>query len=172
MLLDGALPLPQADGIAELVAQHLHLHMAGGIDVLFQIKRPVPKGGLGLPGGGLEGGGKLARLPHQADAPPPAPRAGLEQHRVAHFGGRGEGALRVGQQARARNDRYARRLHGPAGLVLVAHAGDHRFRRADEGQPVRPAGGGEGGVFGEEAVARVNGLGPGDQRGADDAPGV
>jgi hypothetical protein len=51
---------------------------------------------------------------------------------------------------------------------LRPHGADRRHRRADEGDAVFGAGFGEFLVLGKEAVAGMDGLGAGGQRGADD----
>ena len=65
--------------------------------------------------------------------------------------------------------RHARRHHPRLGLALVAHRPHRRRRRPDEDEAGRRAAFGEVRVFGEEAVARMDGFGArslrrGDQR--------
>ena len=59
-----------------------------------------------------------------------------------------------------------------AGGALVAHGGDGLRRRADEDQSGRRAGAGEAGILGQEAVAGMDGLSPGQAGGFQDGGNV
>src|SRR5690606_13535795 len=81
------------------------------------------------------------------------------------FGLVGDGAVAAG------NDGDAAFAHGFAGEGFVAHGADGGRFRADELDVARFALLGEIGVFGEEAVAGVDGVDVGDFGGADDPVG-
>ena len=68
---------------------------------------------------------------------------------------------RVDRLGRAGDDRHAGGLHQLARLGLGAHRVDGRRGRADEDDSRLVAGAGEGGVLGQEAIARMDGLGAG-----------
>ena len=70
------------------------------------------------------------------------------------------------------SSRYARGLHGPACLDLVAHAADDLRIGADEGDMPLPADFRQQRVFGEEAVPRVQGVAAGGDGEIHDAMGV
>jgi hypothetical protein len=101
----------------------------------------------------------LARI-HHAHALAAAAGAGLEQHRVADAVGlaaqqRGVLVLAV----IAGHQRHRGLFHQLLGRA--AHRADGRRRRADEDEAGLGAGAREVGVLGQEAVARVDGLGAG-----------
>ncbi|MCD6016863.1 MAG: hypothetical protein K0R41_4691 [Geminicoccaceae bacterium] len=69
----------------------------------------------------------------------------------------------------ARDDADAGRRREALGRELVAHGANRRDRRADEDDSLGRERLGEGGVLGEEAVARVNRLGAAQPGRLDDA---
>ncbi|MNL16637.1 hypothetical protein D3C87_1376890 [compost metagenome] len=103
----------------------------------------------------------LARL-HHAHALAAAARAGLDQHRVADAVGLAAQQRRVLILAVvAGHQRHGCLFHQLLGRALAAHGVDGRGRRADEDQPLGGARLRECLVLGQEAVARVDGLGTG-----------
>ena len=66
-------------------------------------------------------------------------------------------------------DGDARALGDGLRLALVAERREHRGRRTDEYEPGRVHGAREVGIFGQEAVSRVDELGSGLTGGGDDA---
>ena len=115
---------------------------------------------------------RLLHLPGRADEPHPAASAAgrwLEQHRIAGLGGLVQGVAQVGHDAAAA--RHGRQpvggKHAPHG-VLRRESLEHLRPRTDEGQVVRDAGLREGGILRQEPVAGMDGVAPGDHRGADD----
>ena len=158
--LDRAVALEQMHRIAMRVAQHLHLDVAGAFDQFFEIDLVLAEGGLGL----ALALGHLARqiglAADRAHAAPAAAPRGLEHHGVADLGGELLHRLHVvGQRFGRRDDGHADLDRQIARGDLVAEAA-HRVRlRADEGDAGRRAGVGEFGAFGEQSVARMDGIG-------------
>ena len=88
---------------------------------------------------------------------------------IADFGGDALGFSFLGDGAvGARNDRNAEALGGALGLDLVAHDADMVGRRTDEGDVVGGQDVGKLGVFRQEAVTGMHGVGAGDLAGRDD----
>ena len=167
--LDGAVALAEADDMAFLVGEDLHLDVARGMDVFFKINGSVAEGGFTLGHGQRIGLKQLAPRMDDADAAAAAAGAGLEHDGIADgisfFGGLFGG----GEHASARNRaerRFGKRLFRAG---LIAQAGHAFGVRADEGDAVFPAGCGKLRIFGEEAVAGVDGLRAGEQRGGENA---
>ena len=146
--------------------------MLDRVQVLLHVHAAVAKGFLGLAGGRLKGALHVLFPLNQADALAAAAGAGLNQHGIADVGSGLLGLLGVPQDVGARGGGDVVLLHQAAGGVLVAHVGDDLRRRADEHHAVLLAQGGEPGVFREEAIARVDGLGVGGQSRADNALSV
>ena len=110
---------------------------------------------------------------HHVHAAPAAAGHRLDDHRIADRGGDLLGLVdgpdrldRPGQQ------RQARLLHQVAGDRLVADPLHHLGPRADEGDAVVGADLGEERILGEKAVAGMDRVGAGLQRGADDVRDV
>ena len=129
-----------------------------------------PEGGLALLSGYLEGRLHVSGLLDHADAPSAAASPGLEHDGVSHLLCRLEGGGTSGDNPGARDYRDPGPLHSGLGLLLVAEQLHDFGGGADKGQVVVLAQPGKGRVLGEKAVARVDGLGPGDQGGADHPP--
>ena len=165
--LDRAVPLPQADHVARLVGQNLYLNVPGGVDILLHVNRPVPKGGLPLGHRQGIGLGHLIGGAHQPDAPAAAAGTGLEHHRIADLRRCRQRRLGAGEHLGARNDLQAVSPHDLLQPGFVAELLHALRRGSDEHQPIFPAEGGKVGVFRQEAIPRVDGLGPGDQGGGD-----
>ena len=93
----------------------------------------------------------------------------LDQNGIADVGRDLLRLLEIGDGAlRAWNERQAERLRGLLRLDLVAHEPDMLGARADEGDLVLFEDLGEAGILGEEAIARMHGVGAGDLAGRDD----
>ena len=158
--LDGAVALAQVYGVALAVGQDLNLDVARPGQVLLDVDGAVAEGGLGLAARLAHGGGKGIGVVHDADALAAAPRRSLDHDRQPHLARDDLGLGRVGHDTvGARRDRHACGRHGGARHGLVAHELDRLGSRADEGDVVPSAEPRERGVLGEEAVARVDGVG-------------
>ncbi len=160
--LEGALALAEVDDVAVAVGQDLDLDVPGPVDPALDEQGVVAEGGAGLAAGGGDLVGQQRLVADQPHTLAAAARGRLEQHRHADLPGRG-GQLAVVQPAArgAGDDRDAGLAHRLLGPDLVAHQLDGLGGRADEDQPGVRAGAGEGGVLGEEAVARMDCLGAG-----------
>jgi hypothetical protein len=167
--LQRAFALAEVDDLAEPVAEDLDLDVAGLGEVLLQVERSVCEGALGLVGGEAEGGGELLAVsshPHPAAA---APCDRLEKDRIADPVGDLQSLVgRLDRAGAARNGRDARLLRGVPRNRLVAHLPDRFGRGTDPGQADLPEGAGEGGVLGQEPVARVHRVGARDLGGCDE----
>jgi hypothetical protein len=160
--LDGAFALAQMDDVAVLVAQHLDLDVARLGDEFLDEDAVVAEGGFGLALGGAEAVAGLLVVPGDAHALAAAAGRRLDHHRIAD--GRGDadrlvGILDQAHMARHRGDAgFGRELLGGD---LVAHRLDGVDGRADEGDALLFQRLGEERVFGQEAVARMDGVGAG-----------
>ena len=166
--LNGAVALAEGGEVAEVVGEHLDFHVARAQDELFKVHVVVGEGSLGFRLSGEELLFEVGRVVHLAHALAAAAGRCLDEHRVAH--GLSEGARLfhgIDRAVGTGNSGHAAALHGVAGLALVAHLLDAFGRRANPHEVVVGAGAGEVGVFGKEAVARVDGLGAGVLGGGD-----
>ena len=106
---------------------------------------------------------------HQAHATPTATGAGLDhQWEADAFGFPLQGGIVLGTALITGDARYAGVEHGEFGQAFAAHQFDRLGAGADEGERGLLAGAGEVGVFREEAVAGVNGVGAGQLGGGED----
>ena len=135
--------------------------MARALEVALAVERAVAERALGL---ALRGGERLLQLvrgAHDAHPATAATRRRLDEEREADLLGRA-----VGQ------DGNAGLARDPLGCELVPAEPKRLRRRADPGQPGRLDRFGEVRVFGEEAVAGMDRVGPALPRGADVLLGV
>ena len=158
--LDAALALAEMDDIALAIGSYLNLDVVGALDQPFQVQATLTEIGLRL----LLGDGKDAReLVQVVCDPHPAPAAagdGLEHERKAEL---------AGCQQRGLDPRHrlvcpgqhgdAGRLHQVAGAHLVAERPDRAGAWADEADAHLVAHFSQVGVFGQEAVPRMNRIG-------------
>ena len=143
--------------------------MARLVDVFFDQHLVVAEGGLGLAPRARQRLGEIVGMLDPAHALAAAAGPRLDQHGIAdlaRLGGEQHQFLRLA--VIARHHRHAGLLHQPLGRVLQPHGADRRGRRADEDQPGRRHLVDEVGVFGQEAVARMDRLGAGRLRRRDD----
>ena len=146
---------------AILVAEDLHLDVAGALDHLLEIALAIAEGGLRLAAAFQHLGGEFVGPGDRAHAAPATAPAGLQHQRIAD--GRCL-ACRVGHvvaQHLGRRDHRNARRHGDApGTGLVAQR-PHGFRLgADEGDAGCGAGLNEVGVFREQPITGVNRIRP------------
>ena len=137
--------------------------MARILQVFLHIHRRIAKRRAGLGpchGHSIDQGGFGVRHAHAAAA---APACCLDDDRIPDLLGDALELHRIiGKLAfRTRHTRYARLDHGLFGRNLVTHDADGIRARADEGEPAFLHALGEIGVFGQKAIAGMDGLGVG-----------
>ena len=153
-----------------IVGNHLHLDVAGMLDVLLEIDFAVAEGGLGLGLGLLEGGLQRQIVQCHAHPPSPAARRRLDQHRKAKLVGQANGMGFILDQAlAARHGGNAHFLGQFAGGVLVAHQGHGLVRGTDEFDLATAANLGKMRILRQETVTRMNRLHVADLGGANHA---
>ena len=167
--LHRTIALEEVDNPAVAIRQHLDLEMTRAADEALEVDVVLAEGGVRLAPCGKKGGLELVLGlddPHAATAAAPAC---LEHAGEAHRANEGERLCGVRRQCiRRRHRRHAGTgRDGPRGHLVAEQA--QRLRpRADEGDPRFGAGLGELGRFGEEAVARMDGIALRLDRDADD----
>ena len=157
--LQRAVALAEVAHVAVLVGQDLHLDVLGLHEVLLDEDVVIAEGLARLALDELERGDDV--LGHLAQAHTAAAAAGrrLEDDGEAEADGLLERLLPVAQGLGAAGDDRHAALHGDLlGRELVAHLAEHVARGADERDAGFFAGAGEVRVFGQEAVARVDGI--------------
>ncbi len=173
--LDRALALEEMHHGAVRVTEDLHFDVAGASHVGLDEHGPVTEGGARFALGGRHGVGERVGALHHAHAPATPARGGLHEDGPTQRGG---GVGDRTRQLAPRGDlhggehRHARGRHGGLGVELRAHGLDDLGWGAHEDEPRRHTGPGEPGVFGQEPVAGVHGIGSAAQGGTDDGVDV
>ena len=161
--LQRAVALAEMDHVAVLVGEHLDLDVARVGQVALEVDGRVGEELLALARGPLERLLELVLAQRDPEALAAAAARGLDRDRVAD---------RLGDQPRASSTVATGSVvpgtigtpaacHQLARTGLRSHRLDRRGRRADERDPVLLERRGETGVLGQEAVARMDGLGAG-----------
>ena len=155
--LDRTLALEAVHDVAQLVAQDLHLDVAGPRQPALEEDRVVAEGARRLAPRRLDRRLEVVRRLDHAHALAAAPRGRLHQQRIAD---RVRGGRRVGAgRDLVRGERgHAGRVHRALGGQLVAHRGDGAGRWPHPDQPRVLDGAREAGVLREEAVAGMDRL--------------
>ena len=157
--LDGAFPLEEMDEVAVVIAQHLDLHVAHRGEIFLHQDALVAEGGRRLLPRLLQGVAKLIRRPDDAHPLAAAAGAGLDQQRVAHLAGKiAQRIVGVLRSVHAGDDRHVRGHGDLPRPYLAAHGPDRLGARPDKVKAALRAGRGKGGVFAQEAVARMDGV--------------
>ena len=166
--LNTALALAEVRHGTGPVAEDLHLDVAGVGDELLDVDVGHAEGGLRLGLATGVGGLDLGGIGDDAGAPPPAPGDGLDDHRSTVERGheRTRFVERDGAVEAAQN-RYVGGDCRSTGTTLVAEQFEMFGVGTDEDDACRITAAGETGAFGEEAVARMDGLASGGRRGVD-----
>ena len=159
--LHGAVAFAQKNGILVIVGDDLNLDMARVLQEFFHVHRRIAKRRAGF--GARHGNGVEQRSfgMHHAHAASAAAASSLDDDRIADLFGDalelsgvfGQFAIRAGHAGHAGLD------HGLFGRYLVAHDADGIGCWADEGEAAFFHALGKIGVFGQKAVAGVNGFG-------------
>ena len=155
-----AVALAEMDSVALAVGKNLYLDMARLDDGFFQNQLAIAKGVFRFRPRQLDRVGDIAEIMDQPHAAATAASGGLDHQRHADF-------LRFGDQhivglviaLIARHTGHPGCDHRAFRTRLVAHHVDRLLRRADEDDAGIGAGLGEGGVFREEAIARMDRVG-------------
>ena len=159
--LHAAIPQAQHQGVAQGVAQQLHLNVPQRRDALLQIDVAVAEGALRLGGDPMEELKELRAALHHLNALAAASVNGLDEHRIADFVGHLGGPFGVGQNAvAARNHWHPQTQRGVDGVGLVAHGLHAGDGRPDEVQAAAAGQFRELGAFGQEADARMQRVRP------------
>ena len=144
------------DAGAGSVAQYLHFHVARFRDELLEVECGIAESGVGFTAGNGEILDQLRFAGQHAHASTTASRGRLEHHGEAGLlAGRPRVIEVIDLRVGAGNHRQPCRRHGLSGDELVSGERDVLRCGSDERQPLCLAGGGEPGVLGQEAVARM-----------------
>ena len=158
--LKRALALAQRHHASMLIAQHLDLDVTRLDHVALDVDRTVTEAGFGLGARGAEGRGQVFGPVDATHALAATARGRLDHDREADARRLVLGSLAVGDRILAAgHHRYAGVDHQPPALDFRAHGCDGRRRRTDEGDATRRAGRSEVGILGQEAIARMHGIG-------------
>lgn len=171
--LHGTVAFEQVDAIAVAVGEHLDFDVARLLQVALDEYAVIAEAGAGFTLARGQRVGEGGALLDHAHAFAAAAGAGLDQYRVADGVGLLPEELRILVFAMvAGHQRHAGALHQRLGGRFAAHGGDRAGRRADEHHAGLRHGFGKAFVFGQEAVAGVDGLRAGVARGLQDGIGA
>ena len=171
--LQGAVAGTHDDDVAVLVGEDLGLDVAGLVEVALDEALAAAEGGGGLAGSGLEELGDLVALVGDLHAASAAAEGGLDGDGQAVLVGEGLDLGGILNRVRgAWSHGGIGTLRDVAGRHLVAEIGDGLRGGANPDEAGVEDGLGELGVLGEEAVARVDGVGAGLRGGVEDLGNV
>ncbi|MNC29096.1 hypothetical protein D3C75_773330 [compost metagenome] len=160
--LQGAVPVPQVDGVAEGIGEDLHLHVTGAGEIALEQHIVIPEGGQGFPFHRREGCVKLVYLLDPAHPLAAATAGGLDKEGEADL------VRLITQQGWCLIRAVIARQHGDAGCLhqrlgagFVPHGEDGGAAWADKAQPLLCTGAGKVAVLRQKTVAGVHGIGPG-----------
>lgn len=141
------------------IAEDLDFDVASAADVALHEDGVVAEGGAGLLAGLFEAGREIGGFVDDAHASAATTEGSLDDEGEADGGGHGDGLVDfVDGLFGAWDDGNGGLLGEFAGGAFVAEEFEEFGGGADESDAVLGAGAGEGGVFGEEAVAGVDGI--------------
>ena len=158
--LQRAVAVSDGEHFTTAVAEGLYLDMARRIDQFFQVHIVVAEVGGRQPPDAVERLFEFRRIAGAAHADTAAPRRALQHHRIADTLGRAQRIPDVLQQAAARQQVHTGLPGDCPCFVFQSETPDVLGPRADKdlaasGEPFR-----ETGVFAQEAVPGMHGLGP------------
>ncbi len=156
--LEAAFPLVEMAHGAGLVAEDLHLDVAGGTDQLLHIEPVGAEAGLRLRGGAGEGIGEARAVSTTRMPRPPPPASALTMtgrpsRSAMKASASASVVIPVVPAASGTPTSAARRRAAPC-----RRTGQRLGLRADEGEPGGRAGAGETGILRQEAVAGMDGV--------------
>ncbi len=157
--LDGAIALVEMEDVAVAVAEDLDFDVAGAADVAFEKNGVVAESGLGFAAGFFQAAGEIGGVLDHAHAAAAAAERGFDDEGEADVPSDLFGALGIFHRLFGAGD------HGDAGFLgeaagggLIAEQVEEIGAGADEGDAGLGAGARERGIFGEEAVAGMDGI--------------
>ena len=157
--LNAAIPLPEVNAVAVLVAQDLKLDVPGVLDVPFNVHGSIAEGGLGLPLRLFHQRHVLVDASRQTHATPAPARGSFDHEGEADlFGDLHRLLVALDEAVRPGNRGHARRGHRVARRGLVPHERDGFALRTDEREAVVLADVHEGRVLAQEAVTGMHGI--------------
>ena len=168
--LQRAVALAEMDGVALAVAEHLDFDVARLLEIFLEIDRVVAERRLALRCARWRARSERSSAVCATFMPrPPPPAAALTSTGIADRLARSRSASSsaVTPPSEPGTTGMPRRLRGALGLDLVAHQADVLGLRADEVDVVLFEDFGEARVLGQEAVARMHGVGAGDLAGGE-----
>ena len=148
----------EGNHVAFAVAKYLHFQVTGTLDVFLDKHAAVAEVVLAEALDRVEGIAQFSRAVAHAHADAATAGGAFQHHRVADLLASDQRGVEVFQQLGAFQHRHAVLLGQGAGGVLEAEHAKLFWRWADKGNVGGFTGFGKGGVFGEEAVARVDGF--------------
>mmetsp|Transcript_23272 Transcript_23272/g.40173 ORF Transcript_23272/g.40173 Transcript_23272/m.40173 type:complete len:588 (-) Transcript_23272:1110-2873(-) len=167
--LQGTVPFAQVHSAALAVPKDLDLDVAGRGQIFLDIDFVIAKGGFAFGPRSHERVFHIGCGLRHFHATATAARSRLDDDGIAHLVAKRLGLVERGNATiRSGYAGHAERLHRVFGGDLVAHDADMFGGRPDKGQPVIFDDLHKLRVLGQEAIAGVNGLRPGDFAGGDD----
>ncbi len=167
--LERAVALAEVDRAAFAVAEHLELDVARVGEIFLHVDGVVAERRARFRRGLAHRAFEIVAVLDHLHAAAAATRGRLDQDRIADLRGKLLGLGKAGDRAvGAGDERQAERRGGALGLDLVAHGPDMLGLRADPDDFVQLDDLGELRVFGQEAIAGMDGVGVHDLGSRDD----
>ena len=159
--LHGAVSFEEVDDVAVAVSEDLNLNVFGPGDVFFEEYGRVAESALGLALGFIEQTGQFRLLLDHPHASTAAAESRLDDEREADLACGLHGLIPIGDGLiGAGQGGYSNALgHGPCGR-LVTHHVQKLWARTHKGDARLGAGAGEGRIFAQKSVARMDGVDP------------
>ena len=159
--LNRALPFEEVDDVARRVREDLELDVPRSIQAPLEVHRAIGEGSLGLAPSLLTASSRSARSVDDAHPLPAASGGGLDEDGIAESSAASESSSRSddGESMPGITGTPASRTSFRAS-VLSPSSREHLGWRADECRPASASAAGKRRVLGEEAIARMHGLGP------------
>ena len=157
--LNRALPLAQGNDLPVAVTDNLHFDVSRVFKIFLHVHASVAERCPGFLLGLIVRGDEVFLLPDQTHTPAAATGRRLDDDRIADFIGDFQGLFRrIEQTVTAGDSRNFGTLHGFFGKSLITHVDDHVRARTDKFDIAGFTDFGEVGVFGQKAVARMDGI--------------
>ena len=172
--LQRAVPVAEIDGTPLPVREHLHFHVSRPLQELFDIHHRRSKGRLGLRLGHLNGTQQHLFVVYHPHTTATAAGSRLDDHRITDIPGYAQNLVRIVGDGTlgTRHRGHTGSLHLVLGRYLVTHDPDGLGGGPNENKAAVFHLFGKIGVLGQKSVARVDAVGIGDFRNADDGRNV